>query len=48
MIAWALSIAIFIAWCRAGIPDSSYLLASGLFAIAGSITMGLDKIARKG
>lgn len=48
MIGWAFSIGIFVAWYRAGIPAPAYLLASGLFAIAGSIGIGLDKIARKG
>ena len=47
MIGWAFSLGIFIAWCKSGNPDSMQLLTSALFAIAGSIGIGLDKIARK-
>ena len=47
MIGWAVSIAMMAAWIKVPDANVTMLCASGLFAIAGSVGIGLDKIAKK-
>ena len=47
MFGWAISLGILIAAWKAGSFEAAEMMVAGLFAIAGSIGIGLDKIARK-
>ena len=47
MLGWTASIALIVAWTKVADASPVMLCASGLFAIAGSIGYGLNRIAAK-
>lgn len=47
MLGWTASIALIIAWAKVPDANITMLYASGLFAIAGSIGYGLNRIASR-
>ena len=47
MLGWTASIALMIAWTKVPEASVTMLYASGLFAIAGSIGYGLNRIASR-
>lgn len=45
MLGWTASIALIVAWAKVPEANVTMLIASGLFAIAGSVGYGLNRIA---